>query len=101
MSASSSWTKLDQTYTDDAMKIVRQCMSVMRGRGHTVGSAYFNLADHLKINPRRVRTLFKNDGIPVVKKPEFRRLRERAGDLCLEEAARLRELAKTYHENNL
>lgn len=96
MSESASWSKKDQVYTDGAMTTIRWCVDAMRGRGITVDNIFIDLAYRLKISPRRVRTLFRKDVIPVVRQAEWEKLRHRAGCFFLEEAARLRELAKTY-----
>lgn len=96
MSESASWSKKDQVYTDGAMTTIRWCVDAMRGRGITVDNIFIDLAYRLKISPRRVRTLWRKDIIPVVKHTEWEKLRQRAGCFFLEEAARLRELAKTY-----
>jgi hypothetical protein len=98
MSTSAPWYETYQNYTDSAAAAIKECVSIMRARGHTIPDSYPSLSYRLKITPRRVRTLFRRDITSFVDKGEWDRLRQRAGGFFLEEAVRLRELAKAYEK---
>lgn len=94
-----SWNTLYQpTHTEDAISLVRECVTILRARGLKTDTALHDLPELVGTTKRRVRTLFHRDGMPVVLRNEWMNLRYRVGLFLLNEASRLRGLAEKYEE---
>lgn len=102
MSDYRSWKKVYRSYAEDAIDLVRRCVSIRTG-GVKTDTALRDLAGSLGTTHRRIRTLYHRDGLPVVLENEWMMLRFRVGLFLLNEAFRLRRLADAYEEegNNL
>lgn len=98
MSEPKSWKQKSTNFTEEAVALLRDCVSVERATGTPTKNAIPDLAPTLGLTTRRARSLFYRDGFPVVLKGEWLSLRYRAGLFLLNKAARLRQLADKYEE---
>ena len=103
MSANMSWQKKHHSYTEDAIELIRECVSVLRGSGLKTDAALQDMPALFETTPRRIRSLFHREDERIVLKNEWMSLRYRGGLFFLNNAARLRELADKHEEigNNL
>lgn len=91
MSDNRAWRRSSQSFHEDASILVRKLVGILRG--DSTESALNRLVPALRSTGRRMRTLFYEDGTPVVTHQEITQLRRHAAAFCFERAAHHRKLA--------
>lgn len=93
MSDNRAWRRSSQSFHEDASILVRKLVGILRAGGDNTESALNRLVPALRSTGRRMRTLFYEDGTPVVTHEEITQLRRTAATFWFELAAHHRKLA--------
>lgn len=77
MADNRSWRRIYPSYNENAILLVRKCVAALRRAGQNTESALRLLAPELCSTHKRMRTLFYEDGTPIVTEFEWNVLRRR------------------------
>lgn len=83
MADNRSWRRTYPSYNESAILLVRRCVAALRRAGENTESALRHLAPELCSTHKRMRTLFYEDGTPIVTEFEWNVLRRRYGRFFL------------------
>lgn len=94
MADNRSWRSRSRSYNESAILLVRRCVAGLRRAGQNTESALRLLAPELCSTHKRMRTLFYEDGTPIVTEFEWNILRRRYARFFLNLQIKHLELAE-------
>ncbi len=93
MADNRSWRRASRSYNEIAIFLVRKCVAGLRQSGENTENALRILASQLGSSHRRMRTLFFEEGTPVVTESEWNAMRIRYARVFLNLEQKHLELA--------
>jgi hypothetical protein len=95
---SNHWKKFPAIFTAPSIGAVRQAVAALRTVGLKFENAIVVLAGELRMTRRRIRSLFYEDGAPMVGPGEWEHIRKRVAIVLRREAKELRRRASEWED---